>query len=310
MKAIQHFLLLIVLSTLGNLVHGQDEIKFTPAFRSSDVVATEGAINSLKNKFKAQTKVSTYFSDQATRFLLVINPTKLAIQTTGGQVMIKYNLQFELYDLLADQIFHSFAVTMAGVGKTEHIAFAVAVDRLNFRNELFKNEMEEGISKLLSYYEQNCERILTKATLLKDTQQYPEAFAQLSLVPNLANSPCLERYDAIFTQLWKEYSKHHCENIISQANLLWAADPSKEGATAVATFLQGLDLNGRCHDSFQQLINRIREKLMNDEFDEKEFRRMIISGEIEIEKSKLNAISKITSAYYNSLVSDNYIIVD
>ena len=70
--------------------------------------------------------------------------------------MIKYNLQFELYDLLADQIFHSFAVTMAGVGKTEHIAFAVAVDRLNFRNELFKNEMEEGISKLLSYYEQNC----------------------------------------------------------------------------------------------------------------------------------------------------------
>ncbi|WP_194285679.1 hypothetical protein [Sphingobacteruim zhuxiongii] len=287
----------------------QDEIKFTPVFRSSDVTAASASINVLKNKFKNQTIREGYFSKNVTRFLVIINPNKLDVQTLADKQVIKFNLQFEIYDLLADQIFHSFSTILGGVGKTEAQAFAVAVDRLNLANKNYDVEFKAAIKKINDYYAQNCSQILTRAESLLNAGEYTQAFAQIDLIPNIQDGGCIDRYNSIFARLWKIYNTHYCENQISKANLIWSTNPTIEGAQEAGRFLQGIDLNGNCKDSFQQLATGIREKLINDQFDEKEWRRMVLSGIVEIEKNKLEAIRDITSSYYNRLAGDTYLII-
>ncbi len=287
----------------------QDEIKFTPVFRSSDVTAASASINVLKNKFKNQTIREGYFSKNVTRFLVIINPNKLDVQTLADKQVIKFNLQFEIYDLLADQIFHSFSTILGGVGKTEAQAFAVAVDRLNLANKNYDVEFKAAIKKINDYYAQNCNQILTRAESLLNAGEYTQAFAQIDLIPNIQDGGCIDRYNSIFARFWKIYNTHYCENQISKANLIWSTNPTIEGAQEAGRFLQGIDLNGNCKDSFQQLATGIREKLINNQFDEKEWRRMVLSGIVEIEKNKLEAIRDITSSYYNSLAGDTYLII-
>lgn len=310
MKADSFFLFLLGLFLLCVPAHAQDDIKFTPVFTSSDVDATDGTINLLKNKFKSQAIKNHYFSREVSRFLLVINPNKSEVQYTGDQLIAKYSIQIELYDQMADQTFHSFDFTLAGIGRTEAQAFAHAISKLNLRNRSFSKEMDLGVEALVSYYEKNCERLLDKVDLLKNAEQYPAAFAQLYIVPNVGNGSCLQRYNQQFESLWKAYNIHQCENLISEANLLWASNPTTEGARDVAYLLQGLNLNGRCQSSFNQLMKEIKAKLIDDQFDERAFRDLIATGTFEVEKNKINAIRDISSAYFNSLVSDTYIILD
>ncbi|MBQ7819681.1 MAG: hypothetical protein IJ341_08290 [Bacteroidales bacterium] len=208
---------------------------------------------------------------------------------------VKYSLDFELTLYLTDvntgTIFYSETLPLKGVDNTESKAQISALRELNPNTPQLLALFKNGKQKAIAYYDANGANIIAKAQRLAEMKQFEEAIYTVLAIPNCSKYGEQAMAEAI--NIFDRYMNDKCNENLQLAKSVWIAEQNANGARKAAQYLSQIYPEYGCYSETQNLYNEMKKVVGED----KVFEKDLILSEIEIEKSKVNAIHNIGVAY-------------
>lgn len=244
------------------------------------------------------------------RFIITAN---ISITTKdilpGPPQQISQNMDITLFigDAIENKIFANTVISASGVGTNENKAFIDAIKQINTKNKKIESFLEEGKTKIISYYSTQCDFIVKKAESLKQQEKYSEAIYTLAQVPDVCKDcylKCLKEMPVIYDLKINADGKTR----LSEANAIWAASPNNEGADKAISLIMQIKPQAKCFAEANTLLKTINEKVVADEKErlrkqeEYDKRQQVIDAEnakqqVEIEKQRINAYREVAVEY-------------
>ena len=223
------------------------------------------------------------------RFIITANITVGTKDIIAGPPqMIAQNLDVTLYvgDALTNTVFSNTTITVKGVGTNENKAFIEAFKTINPKNKDVVAFLEEGKTKIISYYSTNCDFIIKEALTMVKQEKYDEAIYQLSLVPDV----CQDCYFKCLDTLGSIYQKKidaDCKIKLNEAKLIWAAAQNPIGAEKTGDILSTINPMASCQSTVTAFIKSIDAKLKADEKARWEFKMKQYADKIAAHKEQV-----------------------
>ena len=223
------------------------------------------------------------------RFIITANITVGTKDIIAGPPqMIAQNLDVTLYvgDALTNTVFSNTTITVKGVGTNENKAFIEAFKTINPKNKDVVAFLEEGKTKIISYYSTNCDFIIKEALTMVKQEKYDEAIYQLSLVPDV----CQDCYFKCLDTLGSIYQKKidaDCKIKFNEAKTTWAAAQTPIGAEKAADILSTINPMANCQKEVASFIKAIDAKLKADEKARWQFKMKQYADKIAMQKEQV-----------------------
>ncbi len=188
------------------------------------------------------------------RFVItaVVNEMSKDVTPTAPP-MIALNLDVEVFiaDALTRSIFGQATFSVKGVGQNERKAYTSGLKQFNAEHEDMQDMIEGAKSKIIAFYNSQCDFILKEGQSLANTGRFEEAIAKLMTVPEV----CKECYAKVLDATEPIYMKminRDCEIKLQQAKNTWNADQSYEGAFNSIKFISEVDPTSDCFPEVQK----------------------------------------------------------
>jgi hypothetical protein len=223
------------------------------------------------------------------RFIITANITVGTKDIIAGPPqMIAQNLDITLYvgDALTNTVFSNTTITVKGVGTNENKAFIEAFKTINPKNKDVVAFLEEGKTKIISYYSTNCDFIIKEALTMVKQEKYDEAIYQLSLVPDV----CQDCYFKCLDTLGSIYQKKidaDCKVKFNEAKTTWAAAQTPIGAEKAGDILSTINPMANCQKDVASFIKAIDAKLRADEKARWQFKMKQYADKIVMQKEQV-----------------------
>ncbi|MBL7749305.1 MAG: hypothetical protein JNM19_17835 [Chitinophagaceae bacterium] len=201
-------------------------------------------------------------------------------------------------------IFSQYSRNIKGSGFNKEEAVSNAISQIEFADDKAAKFIENAKSKIISYYNQNCELILQKAEKYRSMKEYQAALSILLTVPEEATT-CYARAQQKAPAVFKEMQNLECKKYILQAQTAAAA---KDFDNALET-LSWIDPTGVCQAEAKALIKKIEAETTDDKKKQWQFVFKALDGTIEIGKARAAAMSNLT-LYWMRQQSGRTIIVN
>lgn len=190
----------------------------------------------------------------------------------GPPQMIAQNLEVTLYigDALDNKIYSNKTIPLKGVGSNENKSFIDAIKKINPNHKEIAAFIEESKNKIISYYTDQCDATLQAINTLKNQGKYDEAIYKLSVVPEACQDcyfKCLDLMEVIY----KEKINSDCKTKLKEAQSIWSADLSKQGAESALKVLSLISPQADCQSEISSFIKSVETKLKADEKAQWEF---------------------------------------
>ncbi len=233
------------------------------------------------------------------RFIITANITVLTKDITEtAPPMTALTLDVTLYigDGIEGTKFASSSTTIKGVGENETKAYISAIKNINASNPNYKTFVEEGKTKIISYYNSKCDFIIKEAQTLTSQDKYEEAIFKLTEVPDV----CKECYDKCMTAvepIYKKFMEKQCKIKLAEAKTSWAASQNAEGASAAAAILGTIDPDAVCYKDAMALSTEIGKKIKELDKRDWDFKMKEHNDQVDITKQQINAYREVGVAY-------------
>jgi hypothetical protein len=206
----------------------------------------------------------------------------------GPPQLIAQNLDITLFvgDALSNTVFSNITISLKGVGTNENKAFIDAFKTLNPKNKDILAFLENGKSKILSYYESQCDFILKDAETLVKQQKFDEAIYKLSLVPEVSQKCYFNTLDKI-TIIYQQKIDEDCKLKLNQAKSVWTAAQNPKGAEDAGDILSTINPMASCQGEVSALTKLIDTKLKADEKARWQFKMKQYADKIAAQKEKI-----------------------
>ncbi|MFZ4798735.1 MAG: hypothetical protein ACOYMA_14645 [Bacteroidia bacterium] len=216
----------------------------------------------------------------------------------GPPQMIAQNLDVTLFvgDAIANTIFSNTTLSLKGVGNNESKALIDAFKTINPKNKEIIAFLDEGKTKIISYYNANCDFILKNAKALQNQEKYDEAIYQLSLVPDVCKDCYIKCLDNL-AEIYQLKIDTDCKLKINKAKTTWIADQSLSGAKQAGEILNTINPMASCQPEVTALVRAIEDKLKKDEKEKWLFKMKKYTDKIEMEKIRINAYREAAVEY-------------
>lgn len=170
-----------------------DRISLTP--QVSDQQIPQGAKNLLMNKMKQICAKNGLSGDGENPFFVIDASVDVLSKeiTPTAPPMHALNLQvnFFIKDVVNNNVYSETSFEIKGVGKNETKAYIAGLKNINTSKGQFKALVDRGKTKILEFYNSECDFILSKAKALQKQGSNAEAIKVLKSVPKVS----LECYD-------------------------------------------------------------------------------------------------------------------
>lgn len=215
--------------------------------------------------------------------------------TPGPPKKIVYQLQLSLQvmNITDGVVFEAYTTQLDGVGNSEPLAFANAVKRLAPRNKDIVAFMTRAQTKMLAYYNNNTERMLSKARMLEQTRQYDEALSLLLSIPE-----CCNGYEQAMLQcmgIWQKRINLEGERLLQKAKAVWAAGQNAECAQNAAMLLTEIDPESASYPAAGSLLAEIKQKVSEQSIWDMELKKY--EDGLDMEKRRLEAAREVAIAF-------------
>lgn len=206
----------------------------------------------------------------------------------GPPQMIAQNLDVTLFigDAVTNTIFSNATLSLKGVGTNENKAFIEAFKTINPINKEVIALLEEGKTKIIDYYNTNCDFIIKDAQTLLKQEKYDEAIFQLSLVPDVCKDCYFKCLDTL-TQIYQQKIDADCRVKLNEAKVTWSASQTPEGAERSGDILSTINPMASCQTEVDALIKTIDAKLKADEKARWEFKMKQYADKIAAQKEQV-----------------------
>lgn len=233
------------------------------------------------------------------RFIITANVTIGSKDIIAGPPQMQaQNLELSLFigDAITNTIFSTISLSLKGVGTNENKAYIDAFKNINPKNKEVVAFLEEGKTKIINYYNTNCDFILKDAQALTKQEKYDEAIYKLSLVPDVCKECYFKCLDTL-TAIYQKKIDADCKIKLNQAKSLWAAQQTPTGSEKVADILSTINPMASCHGEIESFLKTIETKLKADEKANLEFKMKQYKDSVELEKTKVNAYREVAIEY-------------
>ncbi|WP_428223536.1 hypothetical protein [Flavobacterium sp.] len=258
---------------------------------------TSAATNALMNKLN-QIVSASGLSSNYSRFILTANVTprtKDVLGTAPTTIAYTMDVTFYIGDGIDGTKFGSITKTVKGVGSNESLAMSNAFKMINSADKDLQNFIVKGKEKIINFYNTRCDFIIKEAKMLEMQNQYDEALYRLTSVPDV----CTSCYTKAMTAAESAYLKKinfDCKTQLQEAKLLWAANPTTEGANAVSEMLSGIDSRANCYAEVKTFVTTVAKRVK--ELDGREW-KLKVDTELGLEQQRIKAMRDIGVAWGN-----------
>ena len=191
------------------------------------------------------------------RFIMTANAIELTKDITGDTPPIyTYTLEINLLigDIVTGTKFAATAITRKGSGKSETKAYMKAIKSIAPQSKKYNVFLTEGKTKIMEYYNANCDITIKEATTLSNQKKYDEAIAILVAVPDV----CKECYDKAMDQstlIYKAKMENECQENIAQSK----AAISKDDYEGAVGFIAGYTPDLACFSKVEEILTEIKD---------------------------------------------------
>jgi len=284
------FALLLIVACTGVTVRAQDEEKLADEQRVAltAVVEADGipatAQKQLINKMNQIAAKNGCAATANSRFVITCTVDELTKDITATvPAMHAYTLgvTFFVGDGVEGRLFSSTTIEAKGVGQTPDKAYISALKNVKVGDPAIKAMVDKGKQEIIAYYNANCDLIITEAKAMVQRQEFTEALASLTGIPNVCRE-CYEKAleESVTTyQAWRDAT---CEHTLQQAKACWAARDAKAASEALAE----VPADGACVEQAKSLEREIAAKLDAKERQEWDFKMQQYEDRIAAQQAK------------------------
>ena len=190
----------------------------------------------------------------------------------GPPQMIAQNMDvtFFVADALTNTIFSNTTLSLKGVGTNENKAFIEAFKTINPKNKEVKSFLEEGKTKIINYYNTQCEFIIRDALSLSKKGEFDAAIHKLVVVPDVCET-CHKKSMDTMQYIYQQKIDKECLLIMRNAKTTWMANQNAAGAVKVAEIINTISPFSTCEPDAGNLMREIQSKLAAEEKAQWEF---------------------------------------
>ena len=253
------------------------------------------------------------------RFIITANISVTSKDIIAGppqKISQKMDITLFIGDAVDNKIFANTVISTSGVGTNENKAFIDAINQINTKNKTIEAFIQEGKSKIIAYYNTQCELIIQKTASLKQQEKYNEAMYVLAQVPNICN----ECYANSLTEMAVIYDLKINKDgnaRLQEAKAIWLINPNVDGAIQAANQILQIKSQAQCYSEAQSLLQTINEKLTTDEKErlrkqeEIEKQQQALDAEntkqqVELDKLRINAYREVALEYAKNQPKEIY----
>ncbi|MBL4662228.1 MAG: hypothetical protein JKY22_01380 [Flavobacteriaceae bacterium] len=129
-------------------------------------------------------------------------------------IEVEFNLFIQQYS--TKRIFSTYSKSLKGSGHTKEKAIANAISKISLSDKKLKEFINNGKTKMLTYYRNNCAQIIGDSDALIKTKKYQQAIALLSSIPREATECYISIQDKSI-EAYNAYQKQMCKQNILKA---------------------------------------------------------------------------------------------
>ena len=192
------------------------------------------------------------------------------------------------------------SVSLSGSGFNKSEAVANTISKINTQSPVYAKFLSESKTRIYSYYETNCSKLLQKAKVLAAQQQYEAALAELACFP--ASLPSYAQVVSVMMDIYKRYQNIRCERLIREAQGCIAL---KDYSGAVEYLVQ-IDPESRCNSECTRLLDSIKQQIDKEKAEAIERKFRIFDTLANLEKQRISAIRDIAKSYYSNQPAIHY----
>lgn len=204
------------------------------------------------------------------RFVLTCNVTeesKNVLSTSPTQIAYVLDLHLYIGDGETGTKYISQSFRTKGVGPTEEKAYRNAVKNLQAKSQAMTEFVGKGSSRILDYYENNKEQILSSIRSCIDGKNLEQAAYELCLIPQ--ESSYYNDVQALLGKVNGKIVDNQSSSLFLQAKSIWAAEQNESTANQVADLVNQIDVNASCYadaHQFMETVTARMEQLNNREW--------------------------------------------
>lgn len=241
-----------------------------------------------------QTATQNGFGSFSGDFVLTANPllvNKSVAEVIPPKTLIELEVSIYLLNIQEKVIVDEIAISGKGLSNNETQAFIQAIQAVNPRGSVIRTFMKGCREKITAYYTTRVPALLAKAKSLAEREQYQEALAILSVVPETVNE-----YQVVADQMVAIYLKEidkEAVGILQEAKVSLAM---KDYEQALASVLK-IDPSSSYFTEAMSLIASIKKNIDAQEKAELEERQRALDDRMKLEKMRLEAAQKMGASY-------------
>lgn len=247
--------------------------------------------------------VSSYGGDFVMYPIINIEEEKLIEGGIKNFFKVKIELTLNVVNLTSKTLFSSDSWTLSGTSeRIKSDAVKNSISYLRKNDAHFKTFIEQTRRKIYDYYASNKKIILSKASSLASTGEYPEAIALLYSYP--AQVEGYSEAQSLLKKVYKKYIDTNASKILNESRAAYA---TKNYDRAVELASQ-IDPESSMYAEAKSIINQVRATINNEQnaANKRAMRALEISADIQ--KTRINASASIARAYYSRrVVNYNFI---
>jgi hypothetical protein len=238
------------------------------------------------------------------RFFIVPMVTVLSKEITAtAPPMQAMNLEFTFYivDVVSKTIYSQTTYSAKTVGQTEDKAYIGAIKNLNPKAGQFKGFVETGKTKIMEYYNSQCDVVMKSAQALAGQKKYEEALFNLMCVPDVCRE-CYDKCMDLSVDIYKQYANYKCTEYMAGAKASWAAMNTDKAAE----FLGKITPDMECYPQAVQLTQEITQKMLADGANVWTFKMKQYDDSVDKAKMMIQAGKDVAVAWGNWGASANF----
>ena len=232
------------------------------------------------------------------RFIMSANVTVQTKDITAtAPPMQAYTLDVTLYigDGYEGKSFASTTITVKGVGENETKAYNAALKNIKVSDPAYQTFIEKGKTKIIEYYNAQCDFIIKDAKSLAGMNKFGEALWKLTSIPD-ACTECWNKCMLVVPTIFQQKIDFECKTKLLEANNLWNAGQSWDAAQQAGAILATIDPKSSCLAESKALSDKIAKRIQ--EVDKREW-NFKYEQEIGLERDMIKAYRDVGVAWGN-----------
>ena len=185
---------------------------------------------------------------------------------SGSPARVSQTLEIAFYvkDIIDHKEYGNATISTVGVGLNENKAFIMAFANIKPGNPRLQKMIEDSKGLIVKYYRTNIDNIIADAYILVQQEQFDKALYQIAQVPDVCID-CTDKCRKATIDIYQKKIDAAGLHLLQQARAAWAGAPNADGAAQAARFLAKIDLLASCQPEVEALMQKMTEKVKDDE---------------------------------------------